>query len=79
MKTSVRKLFKIANEIISISNQPVMHVTTDVPNITQSNTQYTVIKIINTIQCYLVKFNTKIYITTDHQLYHIISMTPLFF
>jgi hypothetical protein len=83
MKTSVRKLFKIANEIISISNsisnQPVMRVTTDVPNITQPNTQYTVIKIINTIQSYLVKFNITIYITTDHQLYHIISMTPQFF
>jgi len=83
MKTAERKLFKIANEIISISNsisnQLVMRVTTDVPNITQSNTQYTVIKIINTIQSYLVKFNTKIYITTDHQLYQIISKTPQFF
>jgi hypothetical protein len=65
----VRKLFKMANAIISISNsvsnQPVMHVTMrvtmhvtmDVSNITQSNTQYTVVKIINTIQIYLVKFN----------------------
>jgi len=55
-------LFKMANEIISnsISNQPVMHVTMDASNITQSNTQYTVIKIIKTIQFYLVKFNTKI-------------------
>ena len=83
MKTAVRKLFKMANEIVSISNsisnQPVMRVTMDVSNITQSNTQYTVIKIINTIQSYLVKFNTKIYITTDHQLYHIISKTPQFF
>jgi hypothetical protein len=83
MKTAERKLFKMANEIISISNsiskQPVMRVTTDVPNITQPNTQYTANKIINTIQSYLVKFNIKIYRTTNHQLYHIISMTPNFF
>ena len=38
MKIAVRKLFKMANEIISISNQPVMHVTMDASNITQSNT-----------------------------------------
>jgi hypothetical protein len=61
MKIALRKLFKMANEIISISNsisnQPVMRVTMNVPNITQSNIQYTVIKIINTIQFYLVKFN----------------------
>jgi len=61
MKIALRKLFKMANEIISISNsisnQPVMQVTMNVPNITQSNIQYTVIKIINTIQFYLVKFN----------------------
>ena len=73
----------MANEIIgisnSISNQPVLHVTMDASNITQSNIQYTVIKIINTIQFYLVKFNTKSYITTNHQLYRIISMTPNFF
>jgi hypothetical protein len=80
MKLFVRKLFKMANEIISnsISNQSVMHVATDASNITQSNIQYTVIKIINTIQFYLVKFNTKIYIKSDHQLYHIKSMTPIF-
>jgi hypothetical protein len=55
-----------------------MHATTDASNITQSNIQYAVIKIINTIQFYLVKFNVKSYITTDRQLYHIISMTPIF-
>jgi len=80
MKIAVRKLFKMANEIISISNlisnQPVMHVTMDVSNTTQSNIQYTVIRIINTMQFYLVKFNIKSYITTDRQLYHIMSMTP---
>jgi len=79
MKSAVRKLFKMANKIISISNHPVMHVTTDAANVTQFNIQHTVIKIINTIQFYLYKFNTKSYITTDHQLYHIISMTPNFF
>jgi len=61
MKIAVRKLFKMANEIISISNsisnQPVMHVSMDVSNITQSNILYNVIKIINKIQFYLVKFN----------------------
>jgi len=68
MKTAVRNLFKMANEIVSISNsvsnQPVMHVTTDASNITQSNIQYSVTKIISTIQFYLVKFNIKSYITT---------------
>jgi len=45
IKIAVRKLFKMANEIISnsISNQAVMHVTMDASSITQSNTQYTVI------------------------------------
>jgi len=80
MKIAVRKLFKMANEIISISNsvsnQPVVHVTTDASNITQSNIQYTVIELFNTIQFYLVKFNVKNFITTERQLYHIISMTP---
>ena len=72
----MRKLLKLANKIISISNsisnQLLMHVTMDVTthvtvdvtmhvtmhaaNITQSNIQYTVIKIIYTIQFYLVKF-----------------------
>jgi len=56
-----------------------MHVTTDASNITQPIIQYTVIKIINTIQFYLVKFNIKSYVTTDRQLSHIISMTPIFF
>jgi len=56
-----------------------MHVTMDVSNMTQSNIQYTVITIINTIQFCLVKFNMKSYITTDRQLSHIISMTPVFF
>jgi len=69
----------MANEIIPISNQPVVNATMDVSNITQSNVHYSVIKIINTIQFYLVKFNIKMYITTAHQLYHIISMTPNFF
>jgi len=73
----------MAYEIISIpnsiSNQPVMHVTMDASNITQSNIQYTVIKIINTIQFYLGKFNIGYYVTSDCQFYHIISMTPIFF
>jgi len=55
-----------------------MHVTMDASNITQSNIQYTVTEI-NTIQFYLVKFNIKSYITTDCQLYCIISMTPIIF
>jgi len=83
MKIVVRKLFKMAIAIISIpnsiSNQPVMHVTMEASNITQPNTQYTVIKIINTIRFYLGKFNIQYYVTTDCQLYHIISMTPIFF
>ena len=78
MKIAVRNLFKIANEIISISNQPVMYVTMDTSNITQSNTQFNFIKIINTIQFYLVKFNIKRYKTTNHQLDYIISMTAYF-
>jgi hypothetical protein len=45
----------------------------------QYTVQYTVIKIINTIQFCLVKFNIKSYITTDRQLSHIISMNPIFF
>ena len=65
----MRNLFKMANEIIPISNQPVVNATMDVSNITQSNVHYSVIKIINTIQFYLVKFNIKMYITTAHQLY----------
>jgi len=48
VKTAVRKLFKMANKIISISNsisnQPVMHVSMDASNITQSHTKYNVIK-----------------------------------
>jgi len=44
MKIAARMLFKMANEIISISNsfsnQPAMHVTMDASNITQSNIQY---------------------------------------
>jgi len=55
-----------------------MHVTMDASNITQPNIQYTVIEIINTIQFHLVKFNRKIYVTTNRQLSHIISMTPIF-
>jgi len=78
MKIAVRNLFKMANEIISISNQPVMYVTMDTSNITQSNTQFNFIKIINTIQFYLVKFNIKRYKTTYHQLDYIISMTAYF-
>jgi len=83
MKIAVRKLFKIDNEIISssnsVSNQPVMHVTMDASNITQPNIQYTVIKIIDTIQFYLVTFNIKSYVATIHQLSRIISVTPIFF
>jgi len=64
MNIAVRTLFKMANEIISISNSvsnhPVVHVTMDASNIIQSNIQYTVIKIINTIQFYLVKFNVNV-------------------
>jgi len=41
------KLFQFQ---IQFSNLPVMHVTMDVSNITQSNIQYTVIKIIKTIK-----------------------------
>jgi hypothetical protein len=78
MKIAVRKLFKTVSEIISISNQPVMHVTMDVSNITQSSIQHTVMKIINTIQFYLVKFHIQSYITTNRQLYHIISINPIF-
>jgi len=63
MQIAARKLFKVANEIISIanliSNQPVMHMTMDASNITQSST-ITVIKMINTMQFYLVKFNIKV-------------------
>jgi len=51
----------MTNEIISISVsisiQSVMHVTVDTSNITQSNIQYTVIKIINTVQSYIFEFN----------------------
>jgi len=80
----------MANEIISISNpvsnQPVMIVTMDVTmhmkmyasKITQSNIQHTVIKIINTIQIHLVKFNIKTYKRTDRLLYHVITITPNF-
>ena len=59
MKIAVRKLFKMDNEIISISNQPVIHVIMGASHITQSNIEYTVIIIINVIQFYLVKFNIK--------------------
>jgi len=64
MKIAVIKLFKMANEIIYISNlisnQPVVNATMDESNITQSNMHYSVITIINTIQFYLVKFNIKV-------------------
>ena len=79
MKIAVRNLFKMVNEIISISNRPVKQVTMDASNTTQSNTQYTAIKIINTVHFCLVKFHIKSYITADRQLYHIISMNPIFF
>jgi len=49
----------------------------DASNITQSNTQYTAIKIINTVQFCLVKFHIKSYITADRQLYRIYD--PSFF
>jgi hypothetical protein len=49
----------------------------DASNITQSNTQYTAIKIINTVQFCLVKFHIKSYITADRQLYRIYD--PNFF
>ena len=62
MKIAARKLFNIAKEIISISNQPVKHVTMDASNTTQSNIQYTAIKITNTIQFCFLKFHIKYYV-----------------
>jgi hypothetical protein len=48
-------LFKMLNEIILFSNlvshQPVIYVTKDASDITQSNIQHTLTKIITTIQC----------------------------
>jgi hypothetical protein len=60
-------LFEMVDEIILFLNsmlcQSVIHVTKDASNITQSNIQYAVTKIVTTIQCKLGWFNIKSYTT----------------
>ena len=56
-------LFEMVNENVLLSNsmlrQSVILVTRDASNITQSNLQYTVTKIVTTVQCKLAWFNVK--------------------
>ena len=56
-------LFEMVNKNILLSDsmlrQTVILVTRNAPNITQSNLQYTVTKIVTTIQCKLAWFNVK--------------------
>ena len=56
-------LFKMVNENILLSGsmlrQSVILVTRDASNITESHLQYTVTKIVTTIQCKLTWFNVK--------------------
>jgi hypothetical protein len=60
-------LFEMVNENIFISNsmvrQSVNHVTKDASDITQSDVQYAVTKIVTTVQCKLAWFNVKCYTT----------------
>ena len=57
-------LFKMVNENILLSNsmlrQSVILVTKDASNITQSDLQYAVTKIVTTVQCKLAWFNVKV-------------------
>jgi hypothetical protein len=58
-------LFEMVDENILLSNsmfrQSVILVTKDASNITQSNLQYTVTKIVTTVQCKLAWLNVKSY------------------
>ena len=57
-------LFEMVNENILLSNsmlrQSVILVTKDASNITQSDLQYAVTKIVTTVQCKLAWFNVKV-------------------
>jgi hypothetical protein len=70
MKVAIYKLFEMVNKNILLSNsvlhQSVIHVTKDASNITQSNIQYAVTKIVTTIQCKLASFNVKSYTTMQY-------------
>jgi hypothetical protein len=63
-------LFEMVDENISLSNSvlrwSVILVTKDASNITQSDLQYSVTKIVTTVQCKLAWFNVKSYTTMQY-------------